>query len=167
MVRIVLLSDTHGFLDEALFPHFEACDEIWHAGDLGSSDILERLAAVRPVRAVHGNIDGADVRASIPSELDWDCEGLHVYMTHIGGSPGRYAPGMRVELQRRRPDLFVCGHSHIFRVERDPKLDLIYLNPGACGRHGWHQVRTALRLAVDKGKVVEAEAVNLGPRAGR
>jgi uncharacterized protein len=163
-MRIGLLSDTHGFLDEAVFQYFAECDEIWHAGDLGSIAIFDRLHAFKPTRAVHGNVDGGDVRAALSEQLVWECEGLTIFMTHIGGYPGNYDRRARRELERSRPDIFVCGHSHILRVERDPRLQLLYLNPGACGHHGWHKVRTLLRFTISEGSISAAEAIELGPR---
>ena len=164
-MRIGLLSDTHGFLDEAVFEYFAECDEVWHAGDFGSLELLRRLKEFRPLKGVYGNVDGAEIRAEVPSELEWECEGVRVYMTHAGGYPGHYEAKAKRQLLKRRPDLFLCGHSHILRVMRDPSLGLVYMNPGACGRHGWHIVRTLLRFNVQAGKISEAEAIELGPRA--
>jgi uncharacterized protein len=166
-VRIGLLSDTHGFLDEAIFGYFADCDEIWHAGDLGSLALFDRLKDFKPTRAIYGNVDGADVRAALASDLEWECDGLRVYMTHIGGYPGNYDRRAKKELTRLRPDLFICGHSHILRIARDPALGLLYMNPGACGHHGWHKIRTLLRFTIEAGKISNAEAVELGPRGGK
>jgi hypothetical protein len=163
-MRIGLMSDTHGFLDGALFTYFADCDEIWHAGDFGPVEVLDRLKAFKPVRGVFGNIDGAEVRAGLPLDAQWDCEGLTVYMTHIGGYPGAYERRVKPELAARKPGLFLCGHSHILRVMRDQKLGLIHLNPGACGHAGWHQMRTILRFSVNAGKIEGLEAIELGPR---
>jgi uncharacterized protein len=163
-MRIGVLSDTHGFLDDAVFTYFAECDELWHAGDFGPVDVLDRLRAFKPTRGVYGNIDGADLRAALPGMDEFECDGMRVFMTHIGGHPGNYDRRAKQELARRRPDLFICGHSHILRVERDPRLNLMYLNPGACGHHGWHKVRTLLRLTIEAGKITEAEAIELGPR---
>src|SRR3974390_2996616 len=162
-MRIGLLSDTHGFLDEAIFGYFAECDEAWHAGDLGPN-VLSRLQGFKPVRGVFGDIDGTQVGAELPRDLDWRCEGVRVYMTHIGGYPGNYDRRAKRELLRRKPGLFICGHSHIARVERDPALGLLYMNPGACGRNGWHRVRTLLRFTVEAGKIGNVELVELGPR---
>jgi uncharacterized protein len=163
-VRIGLLSDTHGFLDDALFRHLAECDEIWHAGDFGGVEILDRLQEFKPARGVFGNIDGPELRARLPQDLVWDCEGVRVYMTHIGGYPGNYDRRARTELQRLRPGLFICGHSHILKVARDRTLELLHMNPGACGHQGWHLVRTLLRFTVENGKISQVEAIELGPR---
>ena len=158
------MSDTHGYLDSALFDYFADCDEIWHAGDVGAMDVLERLQAFKPVRAVYGNVDGPDLRSVLPAELTWTCEGVNVYMTHIGGYPGKYQPAARKALVRQRPDLFICGHSHILKIGRDPALGLLHFNPGACGRQGWHKLRTALRFSSEAGRIAGVEAIHLGAR---
>ncbi|MDJ0365424.1 metallophosphoesterase family protein [Hymenobacter sp. H14-R3] len=165
MTRIALLSDTHSYFDARIAHHLRGADEIWHAGDFGSSELVLRLAALAPVfRGVYGNIDGTDIRCTEPLVQTFSVEGLPVLMTHIGGYPGHYAPAARQLLAQARPGLFVCGHSHILRVMPDSKLGLLALNPGAAGRHGFHKVRTLLRFGIDKGKVVEMQAVELGPR---
>jgi putative phosphoesterase len=167
MTRIALLSDTHGHLDERIVHYLEGADEIWHAGDFGSAAVVATLEGLAPTfRGVYGNIDGTDVRRTEPLVQDFVVEGLRVLMTHIGGYPGHYAPAARPLLAQVRPGLFVTGHSHILRVMPDPKLRLLHLNPGAAGRHGFHKVRTLLRFGIDKGKVVELQAVELGPRSG-
>jgi putative phosphoesterase len=166
-VRIGLLSDTHGFLDEAVFAYFAECDEIWHAGDFGSLEVLDRLNTFKPTRGVYGNVDGAELRAALQQNLDWDCEGLRVFMTHIGGYPGHYDARAKKELVRIRPGLLICGHSHILKVMRDQKLGLVHMNPGACGHNGWHTVRTMLRFTVEKGEISAVEAIELGPRGRR
>src|SRR5579872_833133 len=163
-MRVGLLSDTHGFLDDALFTYFEPCDELWHAGDVGSIEVVDSLRAFRPLRAVFGNIDGAAVRISLAEDLEWLCEGLRVYMTHIGGYLGHYDRRARQELLARKPGLFLCGHSHIPRVMRDQNLGLLHLNPGACGHNGLHEKRTAMRFAVEGDKVTNLELIELGPR---
>ena len=163
-LRIGLLSDTHGFLDEAVFTYFDPCDEIWHAGDFGTIEVLEQLRHFKPTRGVFGNIDGAKLRAEVPHHLAFACEGVSVYMTHIGGYPGNYDPKVRPELTRLRPGLFICGHSHILKVMRDPGLGLLHMNPGACGHNGWHLIRTMLRFSINAGKISEVEAIELGPR---
>jgi putative phosphoesterase len=168
-LTVGLLSDTHGFLDEALLEQFKDCDELWHAGDVGPgengpSGLLDRLRSFKPLRAVHGNVDGAEIRVELPADLSWDCQGVRVYMTHVGGYPGNYDRRAKTELLRQKPDLFICGHSHILRVMRDSNLNLLHMNPGACGHNGWHKVRTALRFTVDSGKVADVAAIELGPR---
>jgi uncharacterized protein len=163
-VRIGLLSDTHGFLDDAVFRSFADCDEVWHAGDFGSLEIFDRLREFKTTRGVFGNIDSPDLRAQLPQDLSWDCAGVRVYMTHIGGYPGNYDARVKKELGRLRPDLFICGHSHILKVMRDPALGLLHMNPGACGHQGWHLVRTMLRFIIDAGKISSVEAIELGPR---
>jgi len=163
-MRIGLLSDTHGFLDEALFTYFAECDEVWHAGDFGPVEVLDRLKSFKPLRGVYGNIDGAEIRAALPEELDWLCEDVRVYMRHIGGYPGNYDVRAKLKIAERKPDLFICGHSHITRIMRDPKLNLLHMNPGAAGYIGWHKKRTALRLTVDGNRVRDVELIELEPR---
>ena len=165
MTRIALLSDTHGYFDDRIVHHLRDADEIWHAGDFGSSELILELTGLAPVfRGVYGNIDGSDVRCTEPLVQNFEVEGLHVLMTHVGGYPGHYAPAARQLLAQVRPGLFVCGHSHILRIMPDPKLGLLALNPGAAGRHGFHRVRTLLRFGIDQGKVVDMQAVELGAR---
>jgi len=165
--RIGLLSDTHGFLDPAIFEYFAGCDEIWHAGDFGSLEVLKELRAFKPLRGVSGNVDGADVRAEVPEELAWECEGVRVYMRHIGGYPGNYDRTAKRQIEKLRPDLFISGHSHILRVMRDPEFKLLHMNPGACGHNGWHKMRTVLRFSIEQGKISGVEAIELGVRGRR
>jgi predicted phosphodiesterase len=164
-VRIGLLSDTHGIVDDAVFTYFAECDEIWHAGDFGDIATLRALDSRKPVRGVYGNVDDDLLRAELPLDLEWDCEGVPVYMTHIGGRPGRYDPRAKAELLRRKPALFICGHSHVLKVARDDALGLLYMNPGAAGYQGWHVVRTMLRFTISGGRISALEAVELGPRS--
>jgi len=166
-MQVGLLSDTHGFLDEAIFTYFEKCDEVWHAGDFGPVEILDRLKAFKPTRGVFGNIDGQKIRSELPQDLDWQCEGVRVYMTHIGGYPGNYDARAKQQLDQRKPDLFLCGHSHITRVMRDSKRKLLHMNAGACGRIGWHVTRTMLRFRVDGDQVNNVELIELGPRTAK
>jgi hypothetical protein len=164
-MRIGLLSDSHGFLDDAIYTYFSACDELWHAGDFGPYDVVERLRAFKPLRGVYGNIDGADVRAGMPLDLEWQCEDVRVFMTHIGGYPGAYERRVKPLLAEKRPALFLSGHSHILRVMRDPKLgNMLHLNPGACGHHGWHRERTMIRFCIDGARIHGVEAIELGKR---
>ncbi|HEX3935186.1 MAG TPA: metallophosphoesterase family protein [Puia sp.] len=164
MLRIGLLSDTHHFLDETLFRHFESCDEIWHAGDFGTIALADRLAAFKPLRGVYGNIDGQDIREVYPEKLRWQSEGVKVYMTHIGGYPPRYNPVVKKELERDTPQLFICGHSHILKIMYDENLHCLHMNPGAAGRQGWHTVRTAIRFTIDGENMKDCEVIELGPR---
>ena len=165
MTRIGLLSDTHSYLDSDILSPLADCDQIWHAGDLGNIDILTRLQQHAPVvHAVYGNIDGADVRAELPLDAHFAVEGVTIYITHIGGYPGRYTPRVRKALDLHRPDLYVCGHSHILKVMPDKRRGLLHMNPGACGHHGFHQVRTVLRFHMDAGRIDGLEVVELGKR---
>ncbi|MBS1915810.1 MAG: metallophosphoesterase family protein [Bacteroidetes bacterium] len=164
MTRIGLLSDTHGYLDENIFNHFEKCDEIWHAGDFGSLEIAERLSAFKPLRGVYGNIDGRDIRDIYPEKLKWKCEDVAIYMTHIGGYPPKYNPAVKKELTEEKPQLFICGHSHILRIMYDDKLHCLYINPGAAGNHGWHTVKTIVRFAIDGNNIKDCEVIELGKR---
>ncbi len=164
MKKILLLSDTHHYLDDAILHHAEQADEIWHAGDIGKIEVADRLSKIKPLRAVYGNIDDAQVRVTFPEHLRFTVEGLSVWMTHIGGYPGHYAPPIRKMLQENTPGLFICGHSHILRVMRDPKFGMLTMNPGAAGIHGFHQVRTMLRFTISEGKVTALDAIELGLR---
>lgn len=146
-MKIGLLSDTHSHWDSRIAEHFKDCDQIWHAGDIGSLEVMRQLEAIKPVKAVHGNIDDSEIRQQYPESQRFMCEGLDVWITHIGGYPPRYNPKVIKLLQADTPRIFVCGHSHILRVMSDKNLDnLLYLNPGAAGQEGFHRVRTLLRL---------------------
>lgn len=163
MKQIGILSDTHSCWDDRYSTHFADCDEIWHAGDIGDIELLQRLRGIGPlVRAVSGNIDGQAVRRECPELLDFETDGLKVIMTHIGGYPGRYAPGMARLLAERRPTIMVAGHSHILRVVNDPKLNVLHINPGAAGHHGWQKVRTLVKLTLDSGKPSGLDVIELG-----
>ena len=167
-MRIGLLSDTHGFLDEAIFTHFADCDEIWHAGDFGTVEVLDQLRAFRPVRGVYGNVDGPDLRADLPLDLEWECEGVRVFMTHLGGHPGHYDRRAAKEIRRSQPNLFIAGHSHILKVARDPgKPGLLHMNPGACGHQGWHLRRTIPRFTISGSDIADVKVIDLGPRGRR
>jgi len=164
MTRIGLLSDTHHHLDDAILQHFETCDEIWHAGDFGTAAIADRLSAIKPLRGVYGNIDGADIRGRFPEKLLWNCEDVTVFMTHIGGHPAKYAPGIRAELLASKARLFICGHSHILKIMYDEKIGCLHINPGAAGHQGWHAVRTIVRFTIDGANIKDCEVIELGRR---
>jgi hypothetical protein len=170
MTRIGLLSDTHGFLDESVFKHFESCDEIWHAGDFGDIDIARRLSFDRSsggkksLKAVYGNIDGQDIRNEFPEQFVFTCEEVKVMMRHIGGSPPRYNPETRKELLLHQPQLFISGHSHILKIMYDDKLNCLYMNPGAVGKQGWHKTRTIIRFVIDGKEMKNCEVIELGKR---
>ncbi|MDB5196334.1 MAG: phosphodiesterase [Flaviaesturariibacter sp.] len=164
MTRIGLISDTHGWLDDAVFRHFDTCDEVWHGGDFGTVAIAESLAAFKPLKGVYGNIDGYDVRSQFPLKQVWNCEGVTVYMTHIGGYPNRYAPGIKQDLITRGARLFISGHSHILKVIYDDKIGCLHMNPGAAGKQGWHQIRTLLRFSIDGAAIRDCEVIELGRR---
>lgn len=161
MRKIIILSDTHGCVDEKLRRHLKWADEIWHAGDIGRRETYDRLCRIAPVRAVYGNADGWDLRAELHASLRFECEGIRVLMTHIGGYPGHYGRCARGLIEAEKPDLFVCGHSHILRVMYDKRLGMMTMNPGAAGMYGWQKVRTLLRLTVEKGRVTELEVVEM------
>jgi len=164
MLRIGLISDTHHFLDEKVFTHFENCDEIWHAGDFGTIELANRLAAFKPLKGVYGNIDGADIRRVYPEDLRWKAEGVNVYMTHIGGYPPKYNARVKKELDANQPQLFIDGHSHILKVMFDEKRQCLHMNPGAAGRQGWHTVRTLIRFTIDGPDMKDCEVIELGSR---
>ena len=161
MTRIGLLSDTHGWWDDRYLQYFEPCDEIWHAGDIGSLEVAQRLADFRPLRAVYGNIDGQELRHLFPQTLRFTVDGAEVVMKHIGGYPGRYDPSIAGSLLARPPKLFVSGHSHILKVKYDKTLGLLHINPGAAGRQGFHTVRTLVRFCIDQGQFSDLEVIEL------
>ncbi len=163
MTRIGLISDTHGFLDEKVFEHFKDCDEIWHAGDFGE-DVAGRLAMVKPLKGVYGNIDGQNIRSQYPEQLVFMCEGVKVMMRHIGGYPPKYNPETRKQLAIHHPQLFISGHSHILKVMYDEQAACLHINPGAAGRQGWHKVRTIIRLVIDGTNMSNCEVIELGKR---
>ena len=164
MTKIGLLSDTHGYLDEKVFKYFEECDEIWHAGDIGTTQLADQLEAFKPLRAVYGNIDGHALRQRYPLHQRFDCEGVDVWITHIGGYPGRYDKRIREDIRANPPGLFITGHSHILKVMPDKKLGLLHMNPGACGVHGFHQVKTLLRFSIHESQITEVQAIEIGKR---
>ncbi|GAB2532537.1 metallophosphoesterase family protein [Spirosoma aerophilum] len=163
MTRIGLLSDTHSYLDPQIFNHFEACDEVWHAGDVGLLTVADELRNFRPLRIVSGNIDSES--NELPLNQRFTLEGLDIWMTHIGGTPPNYNPVTRPLLKANPPDLFICGHSHILKVVRDPALkNLLFINPGAAGKTGFHKMRTAIRFSLDDGRIMDMQVIELGKK---
>lgn len=161
MTRIGLLSDTHGYWDERYLKYFEPCEQIWHAGDIGSMEIVERLEAFRPLKAVYGNIDGQDMRRLFPEIARFTVDGADVLMKHIGGYPGKYDASIRSTLFANPPRLFISGHSHILKVKYDKSLNLLHINPGAAGIYGFHTVRTLVRFCIDNGSFSDLEVIEL------
>lgn len=157
MLRVGVLSDTHGCWDDRYATFFSDCEEIWHAGDIGSLEVLEKFCPTKKIRAVCGNIDGADIRLHYKKNLIFQVEQVKVVLTHIGGYPEKYAPGIKELLSIEKPNLFVCGHSHILKVMYDRELRVMCLNPGAAGTFGFHKVRTLIRFVVDGGKIRDLE----------
>lgn len=151
MKKILLLSDSHAYLDDAILQHVQEADEIWHAGDIGSLETYEKLKALKPIRAVYGNIDGQDLRIQIPKIAKFECEGLKIMMTHIGGYPNKYNPAVFTDILEYKPNIFISGHSHILKIMNDSKLGLLHLNPGAIGKFGFHLKRTMIRFEIDNG----------------
>ena len=164
MIRIGLISDTHGFLDEAVFKYFENCDEVWHAGDFGNEELAKRLKEKKRLKGVYGNIDGQDIRVEYPEQLVFMCEEVKVMMRHIGGSPPKYNPETRKELSIHKPKLFISGHSHILKVIYDDKINCLHINPGAAGKQGWHKIRTIIRFSIDGPDIKNCEVIELGKR---
>ena len=164
MKKIGLISDTHGYLDDSVFKYFDECDEIWHAGDFGTIEVADKLAAFKPLKGVYGNIDGKDIRLIYPEHLRFKCEEVDVWMTHIGGYPGRYNPKIKAEIYTNPPKIFICGHSHILKVIYDKKIGALHLNPGAAGKQGWQKMRSLLRFCISEEKIHTLEAIELGIR---
>ncbi len=161
MIKIGLLSDTHAHWDEKYLRYFSACDEIWHAGDIGSLEVARKLADFRPLRAVYGNIDGQEIRAIFPEVNRFSIEGVDVLIKHIGGYPGKYDASVREMLRMHPPKLFVSGHSHILKVKYDSRLDMLHINPGAAGSYGFHQVRTLVRFVIEERAFKDLEIIEL------
>ena len=162
MIRIGLLSDTHSYLDDRILSYCGDCDEIWHAGDIGNEETAQKLLQVRPLRAVHGNIDGMALRKLYPQCLRFNCEEVSILMVHIGGYPGHYSPEIQKEIYLNTPRLLISGHSHILKVIYDQKHQLLHINPGAAGIHGFHVVRTLVRFTIDKMVIKDLEIIELG-----
>ncbi|NDV16264.1 YfcE family phosphodiesterase [Muricauda sp. TY007] len=164
MTKILLLSDTHGHMDNTILKYAAQADEIWHAGDIGSLSVTDQLEALKPVRGVHGNIDDHMIQKEFPENNRFMCEGVDVWITHIGGYPNRYDVRVREEIRNNPPKLFICGHSHILKVMNDKKLGVLHMNPGACGKYGFHQMRTMLRFVINGDKISDLEVIELGKR---
>jgi len=164
-MKIGLLSDTHGWIHPRLFDHFAQCDEIWHAGDIGSVDVADKLAAFKPLKAVFGNIDDALIRRIYKENLTFMAEEIRVWITHIGGSPGHYDRRVIEGIHENPPDLFICGHSHIAKVMFDKKAGFLYVNPGAAGYNGFHKYMTAIRFQIDGKDIHDLELIEMGMRA--
>lgn len=161
MKKIILLSDTHAHLDSRILPYLESINEIWHAGDVGDTNILETLKKYATVRVVHGNIDDHKVRYVAPEWLEWKTESVSVLMTHIGGRPPKFAPAVKERIRLQKPNIFICGHSHILLVQYVPELNCLHLNPGACGKSGWHTIQTLLRFNINEDKVSDLQVIEL------
>ena len=161
MRKILLLSDTHGYIDDHILKHAANADEIWHAGDIGDLAVTDALQEKAPLRAVYGNIDDTTIRNEFPLNNRFFCEDVEVWITHIGGYPGRYSPAIREDIRANPPRLFICGHSHILKVMPDKKLNLLHMNPGAIGKHGFHNVRTMLRFTIDGSKIDNLEVIEV------
>lgn len=159
MKKILLLSDTHSYIDDTILKHVKNADEVWHAGDIGDLNVTDQIQKLKPLRAVWGNIDSDKARAEFPEHNRFTVEGVDVWITHIGGYPGRYNIRVREVIKANPPKLFICGHSHILKVMPDKKLGLLHINPGAIGIHGFHKVRTMLRFTVDNGKIDNLEVI--------
>jgi len=164
-MKIGLLSDTHAHLDNQIFKYFDDCDELWHAGDLGSHELADKLEKFKPLRAVFGNIDDKKMQLRFPEHNRFTVEGLDVWITHIGGYPGKYPKKIKDTMLNNPPDIFISGHSHILKVMRDPIFGLLHLNPGACGVEGWHKMKTILRFELIAGQLTNLELIELGPRS--
>ncbi len=163
-MKIGLLSDTHGYLDPGIFSHFSACDEIWHAGDFGSLALVEALKKFKPLRGVYGNIDGKEIRELFPLQLSFKVEEVAVLMQHIGGYPGKYAPGIRQQIMALQPQIFISGHSHILKIIFDEKLNCLHINPGAAGKQGWQKVRTLVRFDIQGKDIRNCVVIELGKK---
>lgn len=163
-VKIALISDSHNYIDQQTITYLQDIDEIWHAGDIGSLSIMQKLPDSKTVRAVFGNIDGPELQLEYPEWAEFEVEGVKVLMTHIGGKPPRYAKGVKARIKQANAQVFICGHSHICKVEFDRALNCLYMNPGAIGQQGFHRIRTMLLFEIESGKVRDLRVVELGKR---
>jgi len=164
MKKILLLSDTHSYIDAPILKHVKQADEVWHAGDIGNLAVTDAISKLKPLRGVYGNIDGDKVRMEFPENNRFMCEEVDVWITHIGGYPNKYNVRIREEIYKNPPRIFICGHSHILKVMPDKKLNLIHMNPGAVGKHGFHNVRTMLRFTIDVKKIENLEVIEFPKR---
>jgi putative phosphoesterase len=164
MIKILLLSDTHSHIDDVILKYVNLADEVWHAGDIGNLEVTDKIKTLKPLRAVFGNIDDAEARKEFRLNNRFMCEGVDVWITHIGGYPDKYNVNVRDEIRQNPPKLFICGHSHILKVQFDKKLNLLHMNPGAAGKHGFHQVRTMLRFEIDNNKIQNLEVIEIGKK---
>jgi len=164
MTKILLLSDSHSYIDDRILEYAGQADEIWHGGDFGSMDVIEQLEKIKPLRGVYGNIDNAKIRSEFPEVNRFFCENVEVLMIHIGGYPGKYTPVAKKEITEKAPKLFISGHSHILKAMFDEKNNLLHLNPGACGKQGWHKTRTMMRFTIDGSEVKDLEIIELGSK---
>lgn len=165
LIRIGVISDTHGYLDPRVLEYFQECHEIWHLGDFGNMKVAEGLMAIKPLKGVYGNIDDLSIRTMFPLEQRFRCGGLDILITHIGGSPGNYPPGIKRKLTESPPDIFLCGHSHLLKVMADKRMEnMLYINPGAAGMQGFHKMRTIIRFEIMEGRPRNMEVIELGAR---
>ena len=164
MTKILLLSDTHSYIDDRILDYAKEADEIWHAGDFGNMEVIEALEKIKPLKGVYGNIDDAKIRTIFPEVNHFTCEEVDVLMIHIGGYPGKYTPLTKQEILKKKPQLFISGHSHILKAMFDDKNQILHLNPGACGKYGWHKVRTMMRFTIDQKEIKDLEVIELGTR---
>ena len=164
MKKILLLSDTHSFIDNQILKFVKQADEVWHAGDIGDLSVTDTIKKLKPLRAVFGNIDGTEARSEFPLDAKFSVEDLSVWITHIGGYPNKYYQRIKEEIKINPPKIFISGHSHILKVQFDKKLNLLHLNPGACGNHGFHKIRTMLRFNLEKGEIKDLEIIELATR---
>lgn len=164
-MKIGLLSDTHSDLDQKVFLHFDKVDEIWHAGDVGDVGVIDSLQKFKPVKGVYGNIDDITIRSLFSEDLFFVCEGVRIWMTHIGGAPPSYNPRIKKQLAKEIPDMFICGHSHILRIARDERFNnMLYVNPGAAGNHGFHKIKTLVRFEIENSRIFNMEVIEIGKR---
>ncbi|MBE8726686.1 metallophosphoesterase family protein [Flavobacterium hungaricum] len=164
MTKILLLSDTHSHIDDTILKYVSQADEVWHAGDIGDLNVTDTIKKLKPLRAVYGNIDDAEARMEFPLHNRFSCENVSVWITHIGGYPGKYNPNIKEELAKNPPKIFICGHSHILKVMFDKKNNLLHMNPGASGKSGFHKVRTMLRFVIDDDKIKDLEIIEIGEK---